>query len=88
MRITPNPRNRENGKFGYYVRPSMRKKGYAKEMIRFAKQYASENGIDVTAVVDSANAYSMKALTKAGWSKTGTVYEWKGSRKGVEFAPE
>lgn len=88
MRITPCPQNRENGKLGYYVRPSMRKKGYAKEMIEFARQYAVENSIDITAVADSNNVYSMKALMNAGWSKTGAVYDWKGNRKGVEFAPD
>lgn len=88
-RITPQPKNMANGKVGYYIRPSMRKKLYAPVMLRMIEDYAaSKNICGLTAVVDIENAASIRALKTAGWESSGKHFAWNGGRTAEEFRPK
>ena len=87
-RVTGMPHHQANGKVGFYIRPSERKKKYAPSMIRMLEDWCAVHGIeDITAVVDVRNTASMKALYSAGWQRSGKEFRWNGNRNAVELKP-
>lgn len=89
VRVTPNPNHVENGKIGFYIRPSKRKQKYAPSMIRLAEDFCLANGIDnITAVADVRNVASAKAMFAAGWTRSGKQYVWTSGRSAIEFQPK
>lgn len=90
-RITPKPRHIENGKIGYYLRPSFRKKKYAPVFLRLIEDFCAARNINSpTAVTDIKNTSSIQALRCAGWVETGNRYLWTSEERdriAVEFAP-
>ncbi|MDE5902452.1 MAG: GNAT family N-acetyltransferase [Muribaculaceae bacterium] len=71
---------------GIYVRPEMRRRGYALEMLRLAAVYASStlriNRLGAR-VLDS-NEASMKLFSRAGYRHCGMLPQWHFSRGGFE----
>lgn len=89
VRVTPNPNHIENGKVGFYIRPSKRKHKYAPSMLRLVEDFCFANGIEnVTAVADSGNVASAKAMYAAGWTRSGKQYIWTYGRSAIEFQPK
>lgn len=90
-RITPQPNHRENGKIGYYIRPSYRGNGYGTILLHLVEDFCLLNGIySPTAVCSTDNLISIKTLQSAGWMSTGKSYDWiteKTPRKALEFRP-
>ncbi|MCM1298426.1 MAG: GNAT family N-acetyltransferase [Firmicutes bacterium] len=68
------------GHIGYSVRPSERRKGYAREMLKAALPYCKQLGIDkvMLACVDS-NEASRRTILSNGGVYEKTVYEPKNS---------
>lgn len=91
-RITPHPNHKENGRVGYYIRPSYRKLGYGTILLHLIEDYCLSNTIYLpTAVCDIDNWQSIRTLMNAGWYQTGKVYYWtseKAPRKALEFRPK
>lgn len=87
-RATAHPKHIENGKVGFYIRPSQRKKKYAPVMIRMIEDMCERNMLrDLTAVVDIKNTSSFKALYAAGWERSGVQYRWNQGRTAIELKP-
>lgn len=64
------------GHIGYSVRPSERRKGYAKEMLRMALPYCREIGLDrVLITCIDGNVGSEKTILANGGVYESTVYE-------------
>ena len=64
------------GHIGYSIRPSERKKGYAKEMLRMALPYCREIGLDkVLITCIDGNIGSEKTILANGGVYESTVYE-------------
>ena len=64
------------GHIGYSVRPSERRKGYAKEMLRMALPFCREIGIDkVMITCIDGNIGSEKTILANGGVYDGTVWE-------------
>ena len=91
-RITPHPNHKENGKIGYYIRPSYRRLGYGTILLHLIEDFCLSNVIyQPTAVCSADNLTSIHTLRNAGWRETGTEYVWKTentSRKALEFRPQ
>ncbi len=86
-RLTENPNHKENGMFGYAIRPSERHKGFGKMLaLMAAKHFFDSKHELVTACVDIKNITSRKCLEVAGFRKTGTTYSWTGGRIAIEYA--
>lgn len=69
------------GHIGYSVRPSERRKGYAKEMLRMALPYCREIGLDrVLITCIDGNIGSEKTILANGGVYESTVYEPNGQR--------
>lgn len=76
-----------NGMVGIGIRPSLRGRGLAKEMIRLITCICIEEGIQMpTACIDVRNWKSTLAFRRTGWSETGKQYDWEGGRIANEFA--
>lgn len=90
-RVTKEPRHAANGKMGYNIRPSQRGKGYSQIFLKLVEEIGRRYGVEnMTACVDERNERSIRAFEKAGWKRTGTVYDWNPNphpRKAIEFAP-
>ncbi len=64
------------GHIGYSVRPSERRRGYAKEMLRMALPYCREIGLDkVLITCTDGNVGSEKTILANGGVYESTVYE-------------
>ena len=64
------------GHIGYSVRPSERRRGYAKEMLRMALPYCREIGLDkVLITCMDGNIGSEKTILANGGVYESTVYE-------------
>lgn len=88
-RVTVHPKHIENGKVGFYIRPSERNRKYAPSMIRMIEGWCEEQNIsDITAVVDVKNMKSFKALYSAGWERSGKQYRWNQERTAIELKPK
>ena len=87
VRISSRINHEANGKVGYSIRPSRRKRLYAPTLLRLVEEYCCLNGITpVTACVDVRNEASLKAFRLAGFVPTGREFDWTYQRRAVELS--
>ncbi len=87
VRISSRINHEANGKVGYSIRPSRRKRLYAPTLLRLAEEYCHLNCITpVTACVDVTNEASLKAFRLAGFAPTGREFDWTYQRRAVELS--
>lgn len=90
VRISSRINYEANGKVGYSIRPSCRKRLYAPTLLRLAEEYCRLNGITpVTACVDVTNLASLRAFRLAGFVPTGREFDWRPNpypRRAMEFS--
>lgn len=88
-RVTPAPTRIENGMIGYGIRPSERGNGYAPVMIRMLEEFCNGIGVESpTACIDVNNSKSLIAFERAGFVRTGRVYNWPDNRVAIEMCPK
>jgi len=71
-----------HGKLGISIRPAERRKGYGSATL---EKLSLEKWWEPTACVDKTNEMSIRMFEKAGWIRTGRIFDWKGDRKAIEF---
>lgn len=87
VRISSRINYEANGKVGYSIRPSRRKRLYAPTLLRLVEEYCYLNGISpVTACVDVRNEVSIKTLRMAGFVPTGREFDWTLQRRAIELS--
>lgn len=73
------------GHIGYHVRPSMRRRGYAAQLLGFAVGICRENGISVPVVcTDPGNLPSQRTALSCGFTPAGEVI-YRNERRILRF---
>ncbi len=74
IRPTSDPVTRSSGHIGYHVRPSMRRRGYGRELLLAATSLCREHGIECSLVcIEAENEASIRTALSAGYVPDGEI---------------